>query len=155
MNQTGKRQVVVAMRQRGGKTVTGVFASEAEAVGAIRGRVLAGSVIHADEAPAWNELHSRYAMKRINHKEAFSHGGACTNQAESFFSRLRKAEVGTHHHISGKYLAMYAGEMAWRENNRRVSNGEQYALAVGAAMAHGVSRVWKGYNQRVGGLKVA
>lgn len=151
MNQSGKRQVVVAIRQRGGNTVTGVFKSEAEAVSAIRSRVAEGSVIHADEAPAWDSLHVRYRMKRINHKEAYSHAGACTNQAESFFSRLRKAEIGTHHHISGPYLAMYAGEMAWRENHRRVSNGEQYMLAVGAVMAHGVSRVWKGYNQRAVG----
>jgi ISXO2-like transposase domain len=26
-------------------------------------------------------------------------GDACTNQAESFFSRLRRAEIGTHHRI--------------------------------------------------------
>ena len=37
------------------------------------------------------------------------------NQAESFFSRLRRAEIGIHHHISGRYLAGYANEMAWRE----------------------------------------
>ena len=73
---------------------------------------------------------------------------ACTNQAESFFSRLRRAEIGTHHHIAGPYLSAYANEMAWRENNRRVSNGEQYLAMVGAAMAHPVSRQWKGYWQR-------
>ncbi len=148
MNQTGKRQVVVAMRERGGRTLTGVFQSEAEAVAVIRGRVALGSTIHADEAAGWDALHSRYQMKRINHSEAYSKDGACTNQAESFFSRLRRAEVGTHHHIAGPYLNSYAAEMAWRENNRRVSNGEQYLMAAGAAMASPVSRVWKGYWQR-------
>lgn len=34
----------------------------------------------------------------------------CTNQAESYFSRLRRMEVGTHHHIAGPYLYAYAGE---------------------------------------------
>jgi hypothetical protein len=38
--------------------------------------------------------------------------------------------------------------MAWRENNRRVSNGEQYLMATNAALKHGVSRQWKGYWQR-------
>jgi hypothetical protein len=33
--------------------------------------------------------------------------------AQSFFSRLRRAEVGTHHHIAGPYLAAYAAEMDW------------------------------------------
>jgi ISXO2 transposase-like protein len=35
---------------------------------------------------------------RINHSVAFTDDGACTNQAESFFSRLRRAELGQHHH---------------------------------------------------------
>lgn len=36
----------------------------------------------------------------------------------------------------------------WREGNRRVSNGEQYLMATSAALAHPVSRQWKGYWQR-------
>src|SRR6202000_2267645 len=103
---------------------------------------------HADEASGWNDLHALYPMKPINHREAYSLGGACTNMAESFFSRLRRAEVGTHHHIAGPHLSAYAGEMAWREDNRRKSNGEQYLLATHAALTHPVSRQWKGYWQR-------
>ena len=64
--------------------------------------------------------------------------------AESFFSRLRRAEIGTHHHIAGPYLAAYAAEMDWREDNRRISNGEQYRAIVTAAAKHSVSRQWKG-----------
>ena len=78
----------------------------------------------------------------------YSDGKARTNSAEKFFSRMRRAEIGMHHHISGRYLSAYANEMAWRENNRRVSNGEQYLLATGAALTHPVSRQWKGYWQR-------
>jgi len=72
----------------------------------------------------------------------------CTNMAESFFSRPRRAEVGTHHHIAGPYLAAYAAEMDWREDNRRVANGDQYRAIVAAAAAHPVSRQWKGYWRR-------
>ena len=39
----------------------------------------------------------KYEMKRINHRKAYSDGEACTNQAESYFCRLRRAEMG--HHI--------------------------------------------------------
>jgi len=73
---------------------------------------------------------------------------ACTNQAESYFSRLRRAEIGTHHHISGRYLHQYASEMAWREDHRREPNGSQFMLMAGAAMTHPVSRQWAGYWQR-------
>ncbi len=96
----------------------------------------------------WDELHARFATYRINHSVEFSNEDACTNQAESYFSRLRRAEIGTHHHISGKYLHQYANEMAWREDNRRVDNGTQYTMIAAAALAHSISENWKGYWQR-------
>jgi hypothetical protein len=147
-NQSGKRQVVVAIRERDGETRTFVTKREAEGVALVGANVEAGSTVHADEASHWDNLHARFATKRINHSEAYSKDGACTNMAESFFSRLRRAEIGTHHHISGKYLSAYATEMAWREDVRRVSNGGQFAQVVSAAMAAPVSRQWKGYWQR-------
>jgi len=57
-----------------------------------------------DEAAHWDKLAAYFPIKRINHQVAYSKDGACTKQAESFFSRLRRAKVGTHHHIAGKYL---------------------------------------------------
>ncbi len=145
---TGKRQSVVVIRERDGDMLTFVGKSEAEGVAALSGCVDPSAVIHADEASHWDALHGRYVAHRINHSEAYSLNGACTNQAESFFSRLRRAEIGTHHHIAGKYLAFYAAEMAWREDNRRASNGEQTMMVAGAAMKGRVSRQWKGYWQR-------
>lgn len=147
-NQTGKRRVVVVMRERKGKTLPFVFDAEADALATIKARVQAGSTIYADEASSWDALHARYDTRRVNHSVIFMDDGACTNQAESYFSRLRRAEVGTHHHISGKYLHQYANEMAWREDNRRVDNGTQYTMVAAAALAHAVSREWKGYWQR-------
>jgi len=57
----------------------------------------------------------------------------CASGAESYFSRLRRGELGHHHHIAGPYLVRYAQEAAWREDLRRVSNGEQtHGIGVGA-----------------------
>ncbi|MFJ6025317.1 IS1595 family transposase [Brevundimonas sp. NPDC092305] len=147
-NQSGKRQVVVAIRERDGETRPFVAKREADGVALVAANVETGTTVHADEASHWDNLHARFATKRINHSEAYSLNGACTNMVESFFSRLRRAEAGIHHHISGKYLAAYATEMAWREDNRRVSNGGQFAQIVAGAMAAPVSRQWKGYWQR-------
>ena len=91
----------------------------------------------------------RLLTKRINHQQSYSDGEACTNMAESFFSRLRRAEIGTHHHIAGRHLEAYSREMAWRENHRRVSNGEQFIIAAHSALAHPVSREWKGYWEKL------
>lgn len=87
-------------------------------------------------------------MKRINHEECYSDGEACTNNAESFFSRLRRAEMGIHHHIAGPYLGDYSHEMAWREDTRRINNGVQFLLMGLACLSQPSSPRWKGYWQR-------
>lgn len=53
-----------------------------------------------------------------------------------------------HRRIAGEYLNAYAGEMAWREDSRRVANGSQAAMVVRSAMVSPVSRKWAGYWQR-------
>jgi transposase-like protein len=146
-NQNGKRKSIVVVRERDGETASFV-SSERDAVPAIEKMVDAGSTIYADDANAWDPLHGRFATKRINHQECYSDGEACTNHAESFFSRIRRAEIGVHHKIAGPYLGSYASEMAWREDNRRRSNGAQYLSVAGAALKHPISRQWKGYWQR-------
>jgi len=87
-------------------------------------------------------------MKRINHQEAYSLDGACTNQAEEYFSRLRRGEIGIHHHIAGAYLLRYAQESSWREDNRRISNGDQVRRVASLAMKRSRSVDFTGYWQR-------
>lgn len=148
VHQSGKRQSVIVTRERGGVTRTYVAATEAEGVAHVAANVERGATVHADEASHWDKLAAYFPIKRVNHQEAYSKDGACTNQAESFFSRLRRAEIGTHHHIAGKYLSAYAAEMAWREDMNRHANGHQFAMVVGAVTAAPQSRKWAGYWQR-------
>jgi transposase-like protein len=63
-NQSGKRQVVVAMRERGGRTLARVFSAETDAIAAIRSGIVKGTTVHADESTAWNPLHASFAMRR-------------------------------------------------------------------------------------------
>jgi transposase-like protein len=79
--QSGQRQVVVAMRERGARTLAQVFAAEADALATIRQRIAKGTMVHADESPAWNALHAGFAMRRVNHQDGHSIDGACTNGA--------------------------------------------------------------------------
>jgi len=147
-NQSGKRECVVIMRERGGRSLPFVVANEGDACPIVRDRVGTLATIYADEGTGWDALHSGWNTRRVNHSVAFMDEGVCTNQAESFFSRLRRAEIGTHHHIAGPYLNAYANEMAWREDHRRVANGAQAALVGGAALASQQSRAFAGYWQR-------
>lgn len=119
-NQSGKRKAVIIIRERGGQSVPAVFQSESEAHAFIVSRIAKGTIVNADESSARDALHARFEMKRINHQDACSLDGACTNMAEEYFSRLRRAEAGNYHHIAGTYLLRYAQEASWREDNRRV-----------------------------------
>lgn len=147
-HQTGKRKVVVIIRERGGDSLPAVFKTEAAAQAFIKAHVRPGTIVNADEASGWDALHARYEMKRINHQEAYSYEGACTNWAEEYFSRLRRGEVGHHHHISGPYLIRYAQEAAFREDARRVGNGEQVGRVAALAMVNKPSVDFAGYWQR-------
>lgn len=147
-NRSGKRKCVVIMRERGGKSLPFIVANEGDAVPHVRDHVGTLATIHADEGTGWDALHAGWHTERVNHSIAFMDEGVCTNQAESYFSRLRRMETGTHHHIAGPYLNAYAGEAAWREDNRRVDNGSQAAMVARATMASSVSRKWAGYWQR-------
>jgi transposase-like protein len=148
INQSGKRKAVIIIRERDGKSLPAVFRSEGQALNFIKSRIAKGTVVNADESANWNELHSRFEMKRINHEEAYSLDGACTNWAEEFFSRMRRAEIGHHHHIAGAYLLRYAQEASWREDNRRASNGDQTYRVAGLAMKNKPSVDFSGYWQR-------
>ncbi|HEV2561187.1 MAG TPA: IS1595 family transposase [Rhizomicrobium sp.] len=148
MNQSGKRQSVIIVRERNGHSLPAVFRSESAALSWIKSRVLPGTIVNADEASGWNDLQSKYEMKRINHQEAYSDGEACTNQAESYFSRLRRGELGYFHHVSGPYLLRYAVEASFREDARRVDNGTQVRRVTELALKRGPSIDFSGYYQR-------
>ena len=149
--QSGKRKVVVVIRERDGRTLPGVFHSEVEALSFIRRQVPRGTELYADEASGWNALHARYTLHRVNHEEAYSLGGEYeinTNSAESFFSRMRRGEFGHHHHIAGPYLIRFAQESAWREDHRKDPNGEQVDRVVALVMKNKPSVDFCGYWQR-------
>jgi transposase-like protein len=143
-----KRRVVVAMRERGGRTLTAVFKDEGASAIFIKSRVLRGTVIHTNEAKTWDDLRSKFEVRQVNHSEAYSQNGVATNMAESFFSRLRRAEWGQYHHTNGAYLTRYASEAAWREDHRRKSNGAQFEQLCSVAARLPQSIDFTGYYQR-------
>ena len=148
-NKSTLRRVVVALRERAGRTLTFIRNSEAEGVQIVRDFVDGAATVYADEATHWDALDLEYATGRINHSEAYSDcNGKHTNWVESYFSRLRRMVGGQHHFVSHKYLYQYAAHAAWCEDHRRSSNGENATAVLVNALAHPVSRVWAGYWQR-------
>jgi hypothetical protein len=117
----------------------------------IRRSVAPQTELYADEASSWNALYSRFTLHRINHQESYSLLDAAqthTNNAEGFFSRMRRAEIGHHHHLAGPYLLRFAQEAAWREDHKREANGSQVDRIVFLVMTNKPSVDFSGYWQR-------
>ena len=105
--------------------------------------------MRADQHAAYDKLAGLNELIRNNHGKAFVEtGDASTNQAESHFSRLRRAEIGIHHRIAGKYLDWYVADVAWREDKRRTGFLEQAKAVLANALRHPISRDMAGYWQR-------
>lgn len=147
-NQSRRRRVVIALREKLGRTLTTVTRKENEGVPFAMANIHPESEIHADEASHWDQLEALYPMARIDHGEGYSIDGACTNQAESYFSRLRRMVVGQHHFVSAKYLHQYAAHAAWLEDHRRTDNGGNVATVARNGLTAPTSRAWCGYWQR-------
>ncbi len=65
-----------------------------------------GTVISADESGAYNLLYARFPMRRVNHQREYrADDGTTNNQAESYFSRFRRMQIGQTHKFGNRHLA--------------------------------------------------
>jgi hypothetical protein len=55
---------------------------------------------------------------------------------------------GHHHHIAGPYLLRYAQGASWREDHRRIRNGDQVQVIAALALKRCQSVDFCGYWQR-------
>jgi len=148
-NQNGERRVVIALRERYGRTIPFVGKLESEGVDIARGIVDHTATIFADEATHWDALEWDFKTGRVNHSTEYSLlNGKHTNWVESYFARLRKMIGGQHHWVSPKYLYQYAEHAAWLEDHRKTDIAGLASRIVDAALAAPKSRKFKGYWQK-------
>ena len=65
--------------------------------------------------------HSQLEYARRNFDGTISH----VNNAESFFSLLKRGVVGAFHHVSPEHLHRYCDEFGFRWDFRKVTDGER------------------------------
>jgi transposase-like protein len=70
-NTSGKRQCVVIMRERKGRSLPFVVRNEGDAVPYVRDHVGTLATIHADEGTGWDALHAGWDTHRVNHSVQF------------------------------------------------------------------------------------
>jgi hypothetical protein len=148
LHESGKRAVMV-VRQRDGESV--MFATDYEtgdvAKAAVDELTLPGTLVVTDQAPAYASVGDVRLHETVNHEVGYKVHGFSTNWAEGEFSRIRRAHYGIHHRFSVTYLDMYAGEMSWREDRRRLGNLQQATEILTMCLKHPESRELKGYWQ--------
>ncbi|MBD3840009.1 MAG: IS1595 family transposase, partial [Epsilonproteobacteria bacterium] len=169
-NQNPNKRCVLVARQRadedisfGGAVATKTFIVKSENSHVINKiatkHITKNSTIHTDGANGYDDLSAWFEVKVGDHSIAYkSDSGACSNQAESYFSRFRRLQYGQCHRLSNLYLSNYAVEVAYREDNRRLSNKALMLDVATKAINTPTHNEWTGYwqgNKRVAERLVA
>lgn len=151
-----KRRIVFVLRQLSAqtpgaeRTITAVLTAENKrsVVPIIHRYIVKNSVIQSDDGQAFSSLSAWYEHQVVRHSSEYcTDTGVNNNQSESFFSRMRRIEYGTHHGMRPQYLAFYAAEVAWREDHRRISLRQKFDDLWVRIFSCDISRVWQGYIQ--------
>jgi len=169
MNLKGTKRCHIVVRQRvdadiendmnitQGAVKTRIFTTIGETTKSIEdialNNVELGATIHSDGAKGYNILEKSFDSIQGDHSISYAgENGECSNQAESFFARFRRMQIGVHHKLSNLYLSNYLGEVAYREDLRRKSNGYMMNDIMKKAMNTPTHSEWCGYwqgNKRV------
>lgn len=152
-----KRRCVLAIRelakdgQKGaGRTVIAVIPAESNkhVTPIMFGAIERGSTVMTDNSNAYSTLIVDFDHRVVNHSKEYSTpDGVNNNQAESFFSRLRRGEYGVFRAMRPDYLLDYCMEMAWREDMRRRSMAEKIRDIMTRIRLCGPSPSFCGYYQ--------
>ena len=87
-----------------------------------------GTTLMTDEFGGYNELEPLYKHDVINHSKQYVDGDTYTNTIEGFWSLVKRAWYGTHHHYSKKYMPLYLNEASWKYNRRKDPNAFETIL---------------------------
>ena len=75
-----------------------------------------------DALAAYNSIGAVMRHATINHSVSYADGDTHTNTIEGFWSGLKRAWFGSHHHYSRKYAGLYVVEQCASYNERSVDD---------------------------------
>lgn len=108
------------------------------------------AMIMTDAGSAFNKIESLIGNRHfsVNHsKEYQNEFGVNNNQAEAFFSRIRRAEFGVHNGMRRVYLAFYSAEFAYRNDSKNLDIGERFRSLLSKTLSREPSKAFCGYSQ--------
>ena len=78
-----------------------------------------GSLLVTDEHKAYHAVEELMPHVVINHSAGcYADGPFHTNTIEGFWSLLKRAWYGSHHHYRKRYTPLYVSEQVWKYNRR-------------------------------------
>ena len=116
----------------------------------IKKSVAKRSIIMTDFGGAFNKIEPLLGITHfaVNHSVQYQDQfGVNNNQAESFFSRMRRAEYGTYNGMRKNYLAFYAAEFAYRNDNKEIGIKERFYSLLSKILNREPSKAFCGYSQ--------
>lgn len=127
-----KKQPVIGALARGGKVVARPSDKvNGKTLKAFLGKFVDGddSVLVTDEFTGYNRMGEWVPHFTINHAVAYAQGLIHTNTIEGFWSLVKRAIFGQHHHYSKGHAAAYIVEACYKYNNRNNANTFDQFLA--------------------------
>lgn len=85
------------------------------------------TVLHTDREKAYGTFSHRFAAHyTVNHHIGeYVRDDVTTNQAENYFSQLKRSLDGTHHHVSREHLPRYLAEFDFRFSTRDLTDTDR------------------------------
>lgn len=154
-----KRRVLLAMTQfdastdnpGANRTICVVLKRErsVDVIPLIRKFVSRKALIMTDSGRAFASIYADLGNRHftVNHSAQYmTEDGVSNNMAETFFSRVRRAEFGTFNGMRPQYFAFYAAEFAWRADSRHLSLSEKFSEIFKKIFSRETSKAFCNYN---------
>ncbi|MBT6393070.1 MAG: IS1595 family transposase [Nitrospinaceae bacterium] len=133
----GQKAIVMTLIDREGEARTFMVPNTKKAtLQTIARPVVSGSAhIVTDEHLGYHGIDKHFASHHtVDHSKTYVRALIFhTNFAESYHSLLKRAIIGTHHHVSQKHLPRYLREREFHWNLRSASDGERTVEAIKGA----------------------
>lgn len=95
-------------------------------------RVSKEAILNTDTFPAYKVIGKEYMNHNVVDHGAgeYVKGTAYTNNAEGYFSQLKRSLSGTFHHVSTKHLDRYLAEFDYRYNTRKKDDSNRMVTTI-------------------------
>ncbi len=126
------KTAVMGILERGGKVRATVIPNRKKTAlqAEVKKHVEAGSALYTDALLFYDGLAGDYAHQVVDHAVKYVDGLVHTNGLENFWSLLKRGINGTYVSVEPFHLFRYLDEQAYRYNNRKLTDGERFSMAV-------------------------